>query len=85
MTIYLDSALIPEAQAAKELGWVSGITTNPTLLAQSKLPPEDAVAARIAGSQTLSLPFQVLLALGEHELSHQTVAEFLSKGLGIQQ
>ncbi len=40
MALYLDSAIIAEAQAAQELGWVKGITTNPTLLAKSDLPPE---------------------------------------------
>lgn len=38
--IYLDSASISDAQAAEKLGWVKGITTNPTLLAKSDLPPE---------------------------------------------
>ncbi|MGB7441374.1 MAG: transaldolase family protein [Coleofasciculaceae cyanobacterium] len=38
--IYLDSALVSDAQAAQKLGWVKGITTNPTLLAKSDLPPE---------------------------------------------
>ncbi|MFB2973519.1 transaldolase family protein [Aerosakkonema sp. BLCC-F183] len=40
MTIYLDSAIISEAQTAKELGWVKGITTNPTLLSKTDLPVE---------------------------------------------
>lgn len=40
MAIYLDSAMISEATAAVKLGWVKGITTNPTLLAKSDLPPE---------------------------------------------
>ncbi len=38
--IYLDSALIEEAQIAAKMGWVKGITTNPTLLAKSNLSPE---------------------------------------------
>ncbi len=38
--IYLDSALIEEAQIAANMGWVKGITTNPTLLAKSNLSPE---------------------------------------------
>ncbi|BAZ44545.1 transaldolase [Chondrocystis sp. NIES-4102] len=37
--IYLDSALIEEAQIAVAMGWVKGITTNPTLLKQSQLSP----------------------------------------------
>ncbi|AFZ33193.1 Transaldolase [Gloeocapsa sp. PCC 7428] len=40
MAIYLDSALVSEAEIADKLGWVKGITTNPTLLAKSDLPPE---------------------------------------------
>ncbi|MGB3694193.1 MAG: transaldolase family protein [Spirulinaceae cyanobacterium] len=35
--LYLDSALIEEAKTATEMGWVKGITTNPTLLAKSSL------------------------------------------------
>lgn len=38
--IYLDSAIIKEAEKAIELGWVKGITTNPTLLAKSEFSPE---------------------------------------------
>ena len=41
MAIYLDSAIITEAQAAVQLGWLYGITTNPTLLANSGLPPTE--------------------------------------------
>jgi transaldolase len=37
MALYLDSALVTDAQRAGELGWVSGITTNPSLLAKSGL------------------------------------------------
>ncbi|MGD1919327.1 MAG: transaldolase family protein [Pleurocapsa sp.] len=38
--IYLDSALVEEAQTAVAIGWVKGITTNPTLLNKSNLSPE---------------------------------------------
>ena len=41
MAIYLDSAIVSEAQAAVDLGWLYGITTNPTLLAKSGLPPAE--------------------------------------------
>ncbi|MEL6496233.1 MAG: transaldolase family protein, partial [Cyanobacteria bacterium J06623_7] len=41
--IYLDSALIEEAQAAVATGWVKGITTNPTLLKKSPLAPADCL------------------------------------------
>lgn len=38
--IYLDSAILEEAQAAVDMGWIKGITTNPTLLKKSNLSPE---------------------------------------------
>jgi transaldolase len=37
--IYLDSALVEEAQTAVAMAWVKGITTNPTLLNKSELSP----------------------------------------------
>ncbi|MBD2447549.1 transaldolase [Nostoc sp. FACHB-152] len=40
MSLFLDSAIAAEAEAARKLGWVKGITTNPTLLAKSPLPAE---------------------------------------------
>lgn len=40
MAIYLDSAIASEAEIARRMGWVKGITTNPTLLAKSEQPPE---------------------------------------------
>jgi transaldolase len=39
MQLLLDSAILEEARQAADWGWVSGVTTNPTLLAQSSLPP----------------------------------------------
>ena len=41
--IYLDSAIIGEAKIAIELGWIKGITTNPTLLKKSPLSPEETL------------------------------------------
>lgn len=45
MPIYLDSAVPEEAQAAVQTGWLYGITTNPTLLAQSGLSPVETFQA----------------------------------------
>ncbi len=39
MQILLDSAIIEEARQSAEWGWVSGVTTNPILLAKSGLSP----------------------------------------------
>lgn len=43
MTLYLDSAIISEAEIAVQMGWVKGITTNPTLLAKSDRPPAETL------------------------------------------
>ena len=43
MAIYLDSAIAAEAEIARRMGWVKGITTNPTLLAKSQQPPEETL------------------------------------------
>jgi len=40
MQVFLDSAIIEEARQAAEWRWVNGITTNPSLLAQSDLSPK---------------------------------------------
>ena len=39
MQLLLDSAILDEARQAAEWGWVSGATTNPTLLARSGFAP----------------------------------------------
>ncbi|AFZ34707.1 Transaldolase [Stanieria cyanosphaera PCC 7437] len=41
--IYLDSAIIEEAKIAVKMGWIKGITTNPTLLAKSDLSPSETL------------------------------------------
>ena len=45
MAIYLDSAKLEEARQAKELGWVYGVTTNPTLMAKVRMPAEVTLKA----------------------------------------
>jgi transaldolase len=44
MSLFLDSALPADARQAMALGFVAGITTNPTLLAKVDRKPEDAIA-----------------------------------------
>jgi transaldolase len=42
--LYLDSAVVSDAVAAEALGWVSGITTNPKLLAATGHRPQEQLA-----------------------------------------
>ena len=41
--IYLDSAILEEARAAVAMGWVKGITTNPTLLTRCDRSIEESL------------------------------------------
>jgi len=93
MAIYLDSAQISAAQAAKELGWVSGITTNPTLLAQSELPPEETlrklaalIPAEICYQLTAQNLDEMLAEAGQvHQLlGDQTVLKIPATPAGFQ-
>jgi transaldolase len=43
MTLLLDSAQTNEIQTAMQWGWVSGVTTNPKLLAQCDTTPEETL------------------------------------------
>jgi len=43
MSIFIDTADIEQAKAAKESGWVHGITTNPILLANSGFSATDTL------------------------------------------
>ncbi len=43
MSLYLDSAFPQEARRAFAAGLVSGITTNPTLIAQTKQPAQELI------------------------------------------
>jgi transaldolase len=45
MAIYLDSANLEEARQAKDFGWVYGVTTNPCLMAKTRMPPEVVLKA----------------------------------------
>lgn len=45
MAIYLDSANLEEARQARDLGWVYGVTTNPSLMARVRMPAEVTLKA----------------------------------------
>jgi transaldolase len=46
------------------------------ILAASVKTPEEAVDTLLAGAHGLTVPLEIMLALGRHPLSEQTVAEF---------
>ncbi|MFQ5614598.1 MAG: transaldolase family protein [Anaerolineae bacterium] len=46
------------------------------ILAASLKSPEEVVATKLAGAHHLSLPLDLILALGNHPLSEQAIAEF---------
>lgn len=59
MAIYLDSALISEAEIVSRMGWVKGISTNPTLLAKSDNSPE-ATLKKLAALSSGPLFYQLI-------------------------
>jgi transaldolase len=63
MAIYLDSAKLEDAHKARELGWVYGVTTNPTLMAKGGAAPEEILKG--------------LTGLGFHEVYYQLLARDL--------
>jgi transaldolase len=50
--------------------------TGAEILAASVKSPEEAVEALCAGAHHLTLPLDIIMAMGEHALSHQAIAEF---------
>jgi transaldolase len=91
--IYLDSALIEEAQIAVQWGWIKGITTNPTLLAKSHLSPEttlEKLAALSPGElyyQLTALDFEGMIQearKAQRIIGHKTVLKVPATTLGFQ-
>jgi transaldolase len=93
MAIYLDSAIALEAEVATKMGWVKGITTNPTLLAKSDLSPETTLkklAALTSGPvfyQLMASDFDGMLAEGRKAfeiIGAQTVLKIPATPVGFQ-
>ena len=66
MAFYLDSAITAEAEIVKHWGWVTGITTNPTLLAQANTPPETTLKTLV--SLTSGPVYYQLLASNQQKM-----------------
>lgn len=81
MAIYLDSAKLDEAQQAKDLGWVYGVTTNPTLMAKAAARPEDVLDG-LAALDFHEIYYQLVSSEPEDMLNeaHQAV-EIVQRGL----
>lgn len=60
MGIFIDSAILSEVEAAKSMGWVHGVTTNPALLAKAGGEPERVLAS--LSSLDLGLLFYQLVS-----------------------
>lgn len=91
--IYLDSALVSEAKTVEKWGWIKGITTNPTLLAKSDLPPETTLKQLAAISpgelyyQLMATDFQGMIAEGRtafEMIGEKTVLKVPATAVGFQ-
>jgi transaldolase len=93
MSIFLDTAIIAEAEVVSELGWVKGITTNPTLLAKTDLPVPTTLkrlAELTTGAvfyQLMSSEFKEMLAEGRAAfdiIGSQTILKIPATSVGFQ-
>ncbi|MEG4943576.1 transaldolase family protein [Microcoleus sp. F4-D5] len=93
MGIYLDTAIVAEAKEASKFGWLSGITTNPTLLAKSDLSPDvtlKQLAKLIPGEvyyQLTASDFDGMIAEGKAAfelIGQQTVLKVPATAAGFQ-
>jgi transaldolase len=93
MALYLDSALISEAETVREWGWVKGVTTNPTLLAKSDLSPQETLQKLkeiISGEvyyQLTAADFSGMIAEGKAAfelIGEQTVLKVPATPVGFQ-
>lgn len=71
MALYLDSAIASEAEIVKQWGWVTGITTNPTLLAQADTPPE--ITLKTLASLTSGPVYYQLLATDKQSMIREGI------------
>lgn len=74
MSIFVDTADIEQAKAAKELGWVRGITTNPILLAKSTNSVADTLQ-KLAGLNMGLLFYQLVSSCKENMLKEAHLAK----------
>ena len=90
--IYLDSALMNEAQIVEKWGWVKGITTNPTLLAKSERSPAETLQQLAAISpgelyyQLCAADFEGMLTEGRRAfeiIGEKTVLKIPATSIGF--
>ena len=81
MAIYLDSAKVNEARQAKDLGWVYGVTTNPTLMAKAGFAPE-VVLKELAALEFCQVYYQLVSNnLDDMMVEAQIAREIVQRGL----
>ncbi|MCL2926147.1 MAG: transaldolase [Trichodesmium sp. MAG_R04] len=93
MVLYLDSAMITEAKIASKFRFISGVTTNPTLLAKSDLSPEATLkklSEIVSGElyyQLTSTSFDDMIVEGKAALKligHKMVLKIPATAIGFQ-
>ncbi|MBM3180234.1 MAG: transaldolase [Chloroflexi bacterium] len=81
MAIYLDSAKLDEARQVRELGWVYGVTTNPSLMAKAGVEPE-VVLKGLAELEFHHVYYQIVSNnLDDMLIEARQVSEIVKSGL----
>ena len=76
MAVYLDSANLDEAYKAKAMGWVHGVTTNPSLMAKAGAAPETV----LSGLAELAFP-EIYYQLVSHNLDEMMNEARIAAGI----
>jgi transaldolase len=80
MRLFLDTASINEIKQAAELGVISGVTTNPSLMAKERgadiCRPLHCVGAAKADAHIATLSYKVLIQMIQHPLTDIGIARF---------
>tara|TARA_B100001964_G_C13820103_1_gene416911 strand:+ start:48 stop:317 length:270 start_codon:yes stop_codon:yes gene_type:complete len=70
MPIFIDTADIEQAKAAKESGWIHGITTNPILLSNTGSSASDTLQQ--LAELNIGLLFYQLISTGKENMLKET-------------
>ena len=79
MALFLDSADVKEAERAMQMGFVAGVTTNPTLVARTGKPAYDVISELCSH---VTIPLQLIEEMAEHKLSALAIEEFARAAAG---
>jgi len=83
MALYLDSASIDDARGSAALGFVAGITTNPTLMAATGMSPDDVIPALVDAHPGLVFYQPVARTVEDREAEARSIVRLRPGRIGV--